>query len=419
MSQLEYLRSSPSTCRARHYSDDDFEMDMDDEWTTETESETSATIFSVGRTNATTETSVDDDGISMRSQTPEPEPIMHMDEVLRSNLYKLEFGRNLNSFSDIYKLPADEEELDRLERQYDMLNSLLDRKYTPPMMEVLADDGSEPQKAVLDLGTGSGNWIIDVARDFPHCSAVAIDLTPMKVMYDMILHRPENLEESVRIPTNLRGEVDDINLGLEHYYGKFNVVHTRLIAIGVQDYYRLIDQISEVLRPGGLIDLTEVGYEAYDRHHQPIKIDFNPDTDKPNWKSPYWAHWLRAIATVASTGGGETSASRNLESWLHAHRALEDVVHREFWLPIIPGNYDRPPAEAEFLKHYRNVLEYDVTTFLKSGRPMLLKAGYNESYLSEMEHLILTEMREAKEPQYSRIECVYARKARELSNKLW
>ena len=30
-----------------------------------------------------------------------------------------------------------------------------------------------------------------------------------------------------------RSEVDDINLGLEHFYGDFNVVHTRLIASGV------------------------------------------------------------------------------------------------------------------------------------------------------------------------------------------
>lgn len=30
-----------------------------------------------------------------------------------------------------------------------------------------------------------------------------------------------------------RSEVDDINLGLEHFYGDFNVVHARLISSGV------------------------------------------------------------------------------------------------------------------------------------------------------------------------------------------
>jgi len=55
-----------------------------------------------------------------------------------------------------------------------------------------------------------------------------------------------------------------------------------------------------------------------------------------------------------------------------------------------------------------------IQTFLRAGRPMLLKHGYNEEYIFTIEHLILIEMREAKEPQYSRLERVYARKVREL-----
>jgi hypothetical protein len=179
MSQLGQFHLAPPACRNRYFIDDEF--DMDDDWMTETESVASTTIFSVmGKTVATTDTSVDDDNVSMRSPSPEPEAVLEMDEPLRNNLYKLEFGRNLNSYSEVYKLPADEEELDRLgeliyhlimttdpdlslclpERQYDMLNSLLGDKYVPPMREVLVDDGSEPEKAVLDLGTGSGNWCV-------------------------------------------------------------------------------------------------------------------------------------------------------------------------------------------------------------------------------------------------------------------
>jgi len=55
-----------------------------------------------------------------------------------------------------------------------------------------------------------------------------------------------------------------------------------------------------------------------------------------------------------------------------------------------------------------------IQTFLRAGRPMLLKHGYDEEFIFAIEHLILIEMREAKEPQYSRLERVYARKVREL-----
>ena len=34
-------------------------------------------------------------------------------------------------------------------------------------------------------------------------------------------------------PSLCRSEVDDINLGLQHYYETFNVVHARLICTGV------------------------------------------------------------------------------------------------------------------------------------------------------------------------------------------
>jgi hypothetical protein len=74
-------------------------------------------------------------------------------------------------------------------------------RYPPPMEEVLAvpPPGEQPV-ACLDLGCGSGCWcafvcigtfphnadstgrILDVARDFPHCSCVAVDLVPMQAV---------------------------------------------------------------------------------------------------------------------------------------------------------------------------------------------------------------------------------------------
>jgi hypothetical protein len=39
-----------------------------------------------------------------------------------------------------------------------MLNSLFGYKYPPPMREILGEDNSDVQKAVLDLGSGAGNW---------------------------------------------------------------------------------------------------------------------------------------------------------------------------------------------------------------------------------------------------------------------
>ena len=85
-----------------------------------------------------------------------------------------------------------------------MLRMVMGR-YPAPLPEVLRPEPGLP-KSVLDLGCGSGCWLLDVATDFPHTECVGVDLVPMQAR-----RRP--------LPPNVRTEVDDINLGLEHFYG--------------------------------------------------------------------------------------------------------------------------------------------------------------------------------------------------------
>lgn len=51
--------------------------------------------------------------ISMRSGSPAPS-VWSMTSSLRAQAFKQEFGRGLNNYSEVYRLPADDEELDRL-----------------------------------------------------------------------------------------------------------------------------------------------------------------------------------------------------------------------------------------------------------------------------------------------------------------
>ena len=70
----------------------------------------------------------------------------------------------------------------------------------PPLMENVLAYTPEEIKTVVDLGCGSGGWylcvlyfhyqllidpvhrILDVARDFAHCSCVAVDLIPLQIL---------------------------------------------------------------------------------------------------------------------------------------------------------------------------------------------------------------------------------------------
>jgi len=111
---------------------------------------------------------------SLRSASPTPSMVLSVTSSMREKIYKQEFGRNLNNYSDVYRLPADEEELERLggfiikrvvdvinnkwkDKQHLILSELMGGKYPPPLLAVMADEPGET-KACLDLGCGSGNW---------------------------------------------------------------------------------------------------------------------------------------------------------------------------------------------------------------------------------------------------------------------
>lgn len=133
-------------------------------------SDTESDDFSLA--SAPTISSYDAD-VSLRSSSPTPSMVLSVTSSMRDKIYKQEFGRNLNNYSDVYRLPADEEELERLggsitkrvadvlkmwkDKQHTMLSELMGGKYPLPMLAVMADEPGET-KACLDLGCGSGNW---------------------------------------------------------------------------------------------------------------------------------------------------------------------------------------------------------------------------------------------------------------------
>lgn len=100
-----------------------------------------------------------------------------MTSSLHTAAYRTEFGRKLNNHSEIYSLPADEEELERLgepsnskaffqatdrehhtDLQHELVKDATGGKYAPPMAEVLTPEYEGDLKACLDLGCGSGSW---------------------------------------------------------------------------------------------------------------------------------------------------------------------------------------------------------------------------------------------------------------------
>ncbi|KAJ7875172.1 hypothetical protein B0H14DRAFT_2258483, partial [Mycena olivaceomarginata] len=169
---------------------------------------------------------------SLRSISPS---VFSVTSSMFEQAFRVEFGREFNTLSVVYGFPVDGYELERL-----VLRHLIRKSLCLP--EILQDDPNEERKAALDLGCGSGARIMELARAYLYISVVGVDLVPI---------------QASTIPGNCRFEVDDINLGLHHFYGDFNIVHMWRISSGIKNCVVLIDQISRILRGGVLLDVID------------------------------------------------------------------------------------------------------------------------------------------------------------------
>ncbi|KAI0685087.1 hypothetical protein BC835DRAFT_1421619 [Cytidiella melzeri] len=339
--------------------------------------------FSARKTAAATDTDLDMH--SVRSTSPS-RSVMSMTSSIRAAAYRHEFGRGLNNYSEVYRLPADEEELDRLDKQHVMLTEVMG-KYVPPLHEVLADTPGE-HKSCVDLGCGSGSWILDLAREFPHVSTVAVDLVPMQVL---------------NMPPNCRSEVDDVNLGLQHFYGEFNVVHARLISSGIRDYCGLVDHIALTLRPRGLVDLTEFDFRIHGRDHRPMPI---------NADAPAIAKWMDLARHAVQQRGGEPDAATHLHRWISDHPAFEETVRQDWWIQVSPWHPGKD-AESQWMNRHGASMRDDILSFMQSARPLFLGGGIPQYFLDPLEAAAATELAENRVAGYIHLIRAYGRKKTE------
>lgn len=85
--------------------------------------------------------------------------------------YPIENGRRYHAFKDgSYIMPNDESELDRLDLSHQMFKITMgDKLYLAPI--------DNPAR-ILDVGTGTGIWAIEMGDDFPDSEILGTDLSP-------------------------------------------------------------------------------------------------------------------------------------------------------------------------------------------------------------------------------------------------
>ena len=122
------------------------------------------------------------------------------------NPYRLEINRRYHGIDgNRYPLPNDTEEVIRLDKLHYMFRCINRRNVLAPI--------SPNATGILDVGTGSGRWVVEVAQEYPKAIVTGMDLSPANPLYE--------------ITENVDFIVGDLTEGLQFDDGSLDLVHSR------------------------------------------------------------------------------------------------------------------------------------------------------------------------------------------------
>ncbi|KAG7055435.1 umta methyltransferase family protein [Colletotrichum scovillei] len=207
--------------------------------------------------------------------------------------YPIEYGRRYHAFRPgSYKFPNDESEMDRLDLAHAMMvKAIGSRLYNAPLKK-------EKVQRILDIGTGTGLWAVEMGDVFENAEVLGIDLSPIQPEW---------------VPPNVKFEIDDVE---SPWVGnrKYDFIMCRYMVASIKDWPGLIRNIFDHLNPGGWVEFQDVNTQFYS------------DDDTFSQDSAT-ARWMAGFATACKGMGRDTDVAPTLASLLRQGGFPPETVH--------------------------------------------------------------------------------------------
>jgi len=219
--------------------------------------------------------------------------------------YTYENGRRYTRASgDTALMPNDETEQDRLDLTHHLfLLTLGGALYVAPL--------GDSVHRVLDCGTGTGIWALDMGETHPTAEVIGVDLSPIQPAW---------------VYPNVRFEVDDLEKDWTWPANHFDYIHSRSIAQGIRDWDNYVKQMYKHTAPEGYVELVE----------QEITLNCDDDT----YEGSNLKYYMDCFSEAATLAGLIFPTEKRLREYVE-DAGFTDVKVQRVKLPWGPWPKDK------------------------------------------------------------------------------
>ncbi|OLN87734.1 Phosphoethanolamine N-methyltransferase 3-like protein 2 [Colletotrichum chlorophyti] len=177
---------------------------------------------------------------------------------------------------------------------------------------------------VLDIGTGTGIWAIEMAEIFHNAEVTGIDLSGTQPSW---------------VPPNVKFIIDDIESPwIENDI--FDFIMCRYMVSSIKDWPKLVENMYDHLNPGGWVELQDICVESYSQ-------------DGTLTKEHALIKWNKAYEEASEIIGRDCKPGKKLKGWIE-DAGFENIHHERFRIPI--GPWPKDPYYRDIGIH--NLIQY-------------------------------------------------------------